>query len=89
MYKGGYSQVLNLCFYLELMQFLIKHQVIKPYTKVQTYLAICEQIIKVLTEETEKYESKLESYNTFYQDSTVSNGARSAVKYMKLEKSYI
>lgn len=75
--------------YLDLLQFLLKHSIIRPFTKVQTYLAICEQLLKILEDETERYEQKYDSSNTFYNDQMVSNAAKSAVKYMKLEKSYL
>ena len=56
MYKGGYTQVLNLISYLDVFQYFLKHGIIKPDQKVHTYLVICEQLLKVLEEEVQKYD---------------------------------
>lgn len=89
MFKGGYTQILNLIQYIDLLAFLLKHQVINPYNKIYKYLAICEQLLKVLEDEAERHESKQDSASNFFMDQVVSTAAKSAVKYMKLEKSYI
>ena len=42
MFKGGYSHVLYLISYLDLLQFLLKHKVVDPSRKYSVYLALCE-----------------------------------------------
>lgn len=42
MFKGGYTQVLNLISYLDVFQYFLKHGIVLPSQKVPTYLVICE-----------------------------------------------
>jgi len=37
-------------------QYFLKHGIIKPEQKVHTNLVICEQLLKVLEEEVQKYD---------------------------------
>ena len=66
MYKGGYSSILNLMAYLDLIQFLIKHSVINLEEKRYIYLILCEYLIKILIDETEIYEKKVDASQNFY-----------------------
>lgn len=67
----------------------MKHKVIEPFKKVHVYLVICEQMLKILEDEVEKAESRNENLPSFNNDAMISSAAKSAVKYMKLEKYYI
>ena len=58
LFKGGYSQVQLLVTYLDVIEFCLKHEVLDPIGKVHIYLAICEQLIKVLEDEIEKHEPR-------------------------------
>eukprot|EP00347_Sterkiella_histriomuscorum_P010775 403374964 len=100
LFKGGYTQVQHLVTYLDIIEFCLKHQVLDPIGKVHIYLAICEQLIKVLEDEIEKHEPRAktgtganapeqEQPSSFANDPMVSNAAKAAVKYMKSEKQYI
>lgn len=44
--------------YIDLLSFLLKHKVIEPFNKVHVYLAICEQILKILEDESDKSDTK-------------------------------
>ena len=59
MHLGGYSSVLNLISYLDLFQFLLKHQIYQANQKINLTLVISEQILKILENEIQKYETIL------------------------------
>lgn len=61
MFKGGYTSILNLMAYLELIQFLLRHNVLNLRDKRYVYLILCEYLIKVLIDETENYENKVKN----------------------------
>ena len=66
-FKGGYTQVLNLLSQLELLQFLLKYKLIDPAApnKIHVYLAMCEQLLKILEDEVEKAENRAENLASF------------------------
>jgi len=81
--------VLNLLSYLDLFQFLLKHGVIQPTSKSHVYLVVCDQLIKVLEDEVNKYDNQNDQLPSFQNDVNIGLAAKSAVKYMKLEKHYM
>jgi hypothetical protein len=60
LFKGGYTSVLNLITYLDVFLFLLKHEVIQPLGRVHVYLVVCEQLLKVLEEEVQKFDHQID-----------------------------
>jgi hypothetical protein len=63
-FKSGYSSILALVAYIELFIFMLKHKVTNPIGKEHTFMAVCEQLLKILEDESERYESKIDSVNS-------------------------
>ena len=50
------------------MEYLLKHKIIEPVKKTPLYLAICEQLLKVLEDEIDKMENKNDASSNLNND---------------------
>ena len=64
-FKQGYTSIMGLISYIDLLSFLLKHKIINTVNKEHIYLGISEQLLKILEDESDRYEAKLDSINNY------------------------